>query len=80
MNPARKYAALGVAIGAGGLGSALWSGPRLLVAFCGVMWGATLMLAAFTWVGTGRSQVGLDVKAAFRRHLEALNRGAPPPP
>jgi hypothetical protein len=38
-------------MGAGGFGYALWGGNPWTVAFCGVMWGSTLTLAAIVWRG-----------------------------
>lgn len=54
MSP-RAMTAAGVLIGAFGLGYALWNGDLATVAFCGVVWGSTLTLAAFVWLTRSRS-------------------------
>jgi hypothetical protein len=50
-------AAVGVLIGAFGMGFALYDGHRVTVALCGVVWGSMLTLAAFVW--SSRSRNGL---------------------
>lgn len=46
---ARQYALAGISIGGFGLAYAVWFSHPLAVAFCGVLWGATLTLAVVTW-------------------------------
>lgn len=51
MTKPRRYALAGVGIGLPGLVYAVWCCHPLTVAFCGVMWGSTLTLAAIVWRG-----------------------------